>query len=145
MMSRRVSSAHYGAGYIYFRLSGGAAALAAYRLVSLHQFVQFCTVIGSVMFGAAPIAGARVRVWVVFSVWFRTNFLPSFGVCRDIAAVFAGGPFGIGWLCALKALFRDRGDCPFVHALFWSMFLNVGVHNRVDPDLWNVWGAIRQQ
>jgi hypothetical protein len=42
-----------------------------------------------------------------------------------------GRSASVGGFCALKALFRDRGDCPFVHALFWSMFLNVGVHNRV--------------
>jgi Na+/proline symporter/nitrogen-specific signal transduction histidine kinase len=126
VMSRRVSIGVIMAlGYVYFRLSGGGTALAAIGLVSFIGVVQVLpAMIGGVFWRGANRWGAGAGLIVGFSVWVWTNFLPSFGIDAVISqAVFVGGPLGIGWLRP-EALFGIVGIDPFVHALFWSMFLN---------------------
>lgn len=112
-------------GYIYFRLSGGGTALAVIGLVSFMGVVQVLpAMIGGVFWRGANRWGAGAGLFVGFTVWAWTNFLPSFGIDGAISqAVFENGPYGISWLRP-QALFGITGMDPFVHALFWSMFLN---------------------
>ena len=112
-------------GYIYFRLSGGGSALAAIGLVSFAGVVQALpAMVGGVFWRGANRWGAGAGLVIGFAVWAWTNFLPSFGVDAVLSqAVFDFGPFGISWLRP-HALFGITGMDPFVHALFWSMFLN---------------------
>ncbi|MGJ8612279.1 MAG: ATP-binding protein, partial [Octadecabacter sp.] len=126
VMSRRLSIGFILAlGYIYFRLSGGGTALAAIGLVSFAGVVQVLpAMIGGVFWRGANRWGAGAGLVIGFTVWAWTNFLPSFGVDAVLSqAMFDHGPFGIGWLRP-QALFGITGMDPFVHALFWSMFLN---------------------
>jgi len=52
-------------------------------------------------------------------------FLPSFGESFLMSArLLSEGPWGIGWLRP-RALFGVEGLDPLVHAVFWSMSLNV--------------------
>ena len=112
-------------GYIYFRLSGGGAALAAIGLVSFTGVVQVLpAMIGGVFWRGANRWGAGAGLVIGFAVWAWTSFLPSFGVNAVLSqAVFDFGPLGISWLRP-QALFGITGMDPLVHALFWSMFLN---------------------
>jgi len=126
VLSRRVSIAGVLAlGYIYFRLSGGGAALAAIGLVSFTGVIQVLpAMIGGVMWRGANRWGAGAGLIVGFVVWAWTQFLPSFGVDAALSqAVFENGPFGIGWLRP-QALFGIEGMDPLVHAVIWSMGLN---------------------
>ncbi|AKS45746.1 hypothetical protein SAMN05444287_0844 [Octadecabacter temperatus] len=126
VISRRISIGMILAfGYIYFRLSGGGTALAVIGLVSFMGVVQVLpAMIGGVFWRGANRWGAGAGLLVGFTVWAWTSFLPSFGVDAAISqSVFENGPFGIGWLRP-QALFGVTGMDPFVHALFWSIFLN---------------------
>ncbi len=126
VISRRISIGMILAfGYIYFRLSGGGTALAVIGLVSFMGVVQVLpAMIGGVFWRGANRWGAGAGLMVGFTVWAWTSFLPSFGIDAAIShSVFENGPFGIGWLRP-QALFGITGLDPFVHALFWSMFLN---------------------
>ena len=128
VMSRRISiGVILALGYIYFRLSGGGAALAAIGLVSFTGVVQVLpAMIGGVFWRGANRWGAGAAISLGFAVWAWTQFLPSFGVDGVISqAVFDDGPFGIGWLRPY-ALCGIEGIDPFVHAVFWSMLLNIG-------------------
>lgn len=128
VVSRRVSIAVIMVlGYIYFRLSGGGAALAAIGLVSFTGVVQVLpAMLGGVFWRGANRWGAGAGLILGFAVWAWTQFLPSFGVGAVIPlAVFEAGPFGIGWLRP-HVLFGIEGIDPFVHAVFWSMLLNTG-------------------
>ncbi|MDB4054070.1 ATP-binding protein [Octadecabacter sp.] len=126
VISRRISiGVILALGYIYFRLSGGGAALAAIGLVSFVGVAQVLpAMIGGVFWRGANRWGAGAGIAVGFAVWAWTQFLPSFGVDAVISqSVFANGPLGIAWLRP-TALFGIDGMDPLVHAIFWSMFLN---------------------
>ncbi len=126
VLSRRLSiGVILALGYIYFRLSGGGTALAAIGLVSFTGVVQVLpAMLGGVFWRGANRHGAGAGLLVGFTVWAWTYFLPSFGMDAVISqSVFMSGPFGIDWLRP-EALFGISGMDPFVHALFWSMFLN---------------------
>lgn len=128
VLSRRVSiGVVLALGYIYFRLSGGGAALAAIGLVSFTGVIQVLpAMVGGVVWRGANRWGAGAGLVVGFVVWAWTQFLPSFGVDAALSqAVFDNGPFGMGWLRP-QALFGIEEIDPFLHAVFWSMSLNVG-------------------
>ena len=112
-------------GYLYFRLSGGGAALAAIGIVSFAGMAQVLpTLLGALFWRAATRVGAAAGLMSGFVIWAWTLFLPSFGDGTVLSpSVMAEGPFGIGWLRP-EALFGIEGLDPLVHSVFWSLFLN---------------------
>ncbi|MEJ6398490.1 ATP-binding protein [Yoonia sp. 208BN28-4] len=126
VLARRLSVAGILAlGYLYFRLSGGGAALAAIGLVSFSGAVQVLpALIGGIFWRASTRIGAACGLMTGFAVWLWTLFLPSFGVDAALSSsVMMNGPFGIGWLRP-QALFGIEGIDPLVHGLVWSILLN---------------------
>jgi Na+/proline symporter/nitrogen-specific signal transduction histidine kinase len=126
LLSRRISiAAVVFLGYLYFRLSGGGAALASIGLISFAGVAQFLPVlIGGIFWRGATRTGAFVGLSVGFLIWAYTLLLPSFGTGTLIgAAVLAEGPFGLSWLRP-EAFFGITGMDPLVHAIFWSVLLN---------------------
>ncbi|MDH2325652.1 sensor histidine kinase [Cereibacter sp. SYSU M97828] len=119
LLSRRLSIAGVLAlGYAYFRLSGGGEALASIGLISFVGVAQVLpALVGGLFWRGATRVGAAVGLTLGAAVWMYTLFLPSFG------AISADG-FGIGWLRP-HALFGTEGMDPLLHALFWSLILNV--------------------
>lgn len=120
-------------GYVYYRLSGGGAALAAIGLISFTGVVQVLpAMIGGIFWRGATRWGAVAGLAVGFAIWGWTLFLPSFGAGAVISAhVLADGPFGIGWLRP-QALFGIGGIDPVLHAILWSMLLNAGLFFAVS-------------
>ncbi|MEL7025963.1 MAG: histidine kinase dimerization/phospho-acceptor domain-containing protein, partial [Pseudomonadota bacterium] len=112
-------------GYLYYRLSGGGAALAAIGLISFAGVAQVLpAMFGGIFWRAATRVGAAAGVITGFVIWAWTLFLPSFGEAGVISAtVMAQGPFGIGILRP-QALFGIEGLDPVVHAVIWSMLFN---------------------
>jgi len=114
-------------GYLYYRLSGGSAALAAIGLIAFVGMAQVLPVlVGGLYWRGATKAGAVAGLVTGFAVWAYTLYLPSFGPGAALSgAVFDNGLAGIGWLRP-QALFGVEGMDPLLHALFWSMALNCG-------------------
>lgn len=114
-------------GYLYYRLSGGSAALAAIGLIAFVGMAQVLPVlVGGLYWRGATRAGAVAGLVTGFAVWAYTLYLPSFGPGAVLSeAIFAEGLAGIGWLRP-QALFGVQGMDPLLHALFWSMVLNCG-------------------
>ena len=112
-------------GYLYYRMSGGSAALAAIGLIAFVGMAQVMPVLlGGLFWRGATKAGALAGLVTGFAVWAYTLYLPSFGPDAALsAAVFAEGPAGIGWLRP-QALFGVEGMDPLLHALLWSIALN---------------------
>ena len=112
-------------GYLYYRLSGGSAALAAIGLIAFVGVAQVLPVlVGGLYWRGATRAGAVVGLMTGFVVWAYTLYLPSFGPGAALSvAVFEQGPAGIGWLRP-QALFGVEGMDPLLHALIWSLALN---------------------
>ncbi|MEL7460551.1 MAG: ATP-binding protein [Pseudomonadota bacterium] len=113
-------------GYLYFRLSGGGAALAAIGLISFAGVAQVLpALLGGLFWRAATRVGAAAGVITGFTIWAWTMFLPSFGEAGVISAtVMAEGPWGIAALRP-QALFGIEGLDPLVHSVIWSMLFNV--------------------
>ena len=112
-------------GYVYYRISGGGAALAAIGLVSFAGVAQFLpALLGGLFWRGSTRNGAVAGLLLGFSIWIWTMFLPSFGPDAALtASVFSEGPWGIGALRP-QALFGFEGLDPLVHAVFWSLSLN---------------------
>lgn len=126
VIARRVTIAGILAlGYLYYRLSGGGAALAAIGLVSFSGSVQVLPVLlGGIFWRGATRVGAALGLIVGFSIWLWTLFLPSLGVDAALStSVMENGPFGFEWLRP-QGLFGITGLDPLVHGLFWSILLN---------------------
>ncbi|WP_300034778.1 ATP-binding protein [uncultured Roseobacter sp.] len=127
ILSRRLSILGIiGLGYIYFQASGGSGALAAIGLISFAGVAQFLpAMLGGLFWRGATRVGALAGLAIGFSVWMFTMLLPSFGPGVVFSAeTFASGLWGIGWLNP-QALFGIAGLDPTVHAVFWSLSLNV--------------------
>ncbi|MEM9736437.1 MAG: ATP-binding protein, partial [Pseudomonadota bacterium] len=113
-------------GFLYFQISGGSDALAAIGLIAFVGVAQFLpSLIGGIFWRGATQAGALAGLGAGFALWLYTLFLPSFG--GDVifsAEALANGPWGIE---ALKpqALFGLDGADPLVHALVWSLGVNL--------------------
>nr|MCU0801527.1 ATP-binding protein [Paracoccaceae bacterium] len=113
-------------GYGYYRLSGGGATLAAMGLIAFVGVAQFMpALLGGIFWRGATRTGAAIGLALGTAVWVWTLLLPSFGAGAVLAeAVISDGPFGLGWLRP-QALFGISGLDPLVHALFWSLTLNL--------------------
>ncbi|MDQ2095312.1 sensor histidine kinase [Rhodalgimonas zhirmunskyi] len=126
LLSRRASiGAVLLLGYLYFRVSGGGAALAAIGLVSFAGVAQFLpAMLGGLFWRGASRRGALAGLLIGFALWGWTMFLPSFGAGAILSqGTLEQGPWGIGWLRP-QALFGIEGLDPLVHAVLWSMSLN---------------------
>ena len=120
-------------GYLYFRLSGGGAALAAIGLISFAGAAQFLpALMGGLFWRGATRSGALAGLTVGFAVWLYCLFLPSFGPSGILSqSLFDNGLFGIGWLRP-RALFGTEGMDPVMHAVMWSLLLNTVVFVMVS-------------
>jgi len=114
-------------GYVYFRISGGGTALAAMGLIAFVGVAQFLpALMGGLFWRGATRTGALAGLCAGAAVWLYCLFLPSFGPAVFLSeAVHAEGPWGIGWLRPY-ALFGTEGMDPVLHALMWSLMVNVG-------------------
>ena len=112
-------------GLAYFRLSGGAAALAAIGLVAFAGMAQVLpALLGAIFWRGANRSGAFWGLTIGTTIWAYTLFLPSFGQGAVISAeVFANGAFGLHWLRP-EALFGSTSMDPLLHSVFWSLTLN---------------------
>ncbi|WP_374391071.1 ATP-binding protein, partial [Tabrizicola sp.] len=69
--------------------------------------------------------GAILGLVTGLAVWAYTSFLPSFGPGAVLPeSVFTDGLLGLHWLRP-HSLFGTQAMDPLIHALFWSMALNV--------------------
>lgn len=126
ILSRRLSIlAVVMLGYLYYRLSGGGAALAAIGLVSFTGVAQILpALLGGIFWRGATKAGAFAGLTVGFCIWLYSLFIPSLGVGVVMSETFMQNGFmGMDWTRP-QALFGINGIDPILHAVLWSMSLN---------------------
>lgn len=113
-------------GYFYFRVTGGTTALASIGLIAFTGVAQVVpAMIGGLFWRGATRKGALTGLCAGFFLWLYTLFLPSFEDSWLMsAAVLENGLFGISALRP-QALFGMTDMDPLVHALIWSMGVNV--------------------
>lgn len=114
-------------GYLYYRFSGGGAALASIGLISFVGVAQFLpAMLGGIFWRGATRNGALGGLIVGFAVWIHCSLLPSFGPGAVYSLeMFQDGPMGIAALRP-HALFGIAGLDSTVHAVMWSLALNTG-------------------
>lgn len=113
-------------GFIYFWVSGTSDALASIGLISFCGLIQpLPSLVAGLYWHRATHRGALAGLAAGFLVWGYTLFLPSFeGAFLMSADVIENGPFGLSWLKPYALFGHDAYD-PLVHALLWSMTVNV--------------------
>ncbi len=127
LRSRRISiGVILALGYLYYRFTGGTSALASIGLIA---FLGIAQVLPALFFGLywrnATRTGALGGILIGFTIWAYTLFLPSFDgsfiLSKDI---IENGLWGISALRP-QALFGINISDPLIHAVFWSLSLNV--------------------
>ncbi|WGI22654.1 sensor histidine kinase [Amylibacter sp. IMCC11727] len=127
LRSRRASIAVVLAlGYLYFQFTGGTGALASIGLIAFLGVAQVLpAMIGGLFWSNATRSAAIAGICTGFALWAYTLFLPSFGGTFILTeATLQNGPFGIGWLTPQNLLNVQIND-PLVHAVFWSLSMNI--------------------
>ncbi len=125
LRARRLSIiAVLGLGLEYFRLSGGSSNLAAMGLIAFVGMAQVLpAVLGGIFWRGATGVGAMLGMVAGIAVWAGLLFLPSFGAAIDPDGM-GKDLFGPHW--AWPAAFFGAADMdPLVHAIFWSMLVNI--------------------
>jgi phosphoserine phosphatase RsbU/P len=114
-------------GYLFYRAVGESYALVNMGLISFVAATQFApAMIGGLFWKRANRLGATTGLMLGFLVWFYTLLIPSFVRTGWIdSAILEDGLFGLAFLRPLE-LFGLTGFDIWTHALFWTMFFNIG-------------------
>jgi phosphoserine phosphatase RsbU/P len=114
-------------GYLCYRLIGESYALVNIGLISFMAAAQFApALIGGLFWRRANRRGALAGLILGFAVWFYTLLVPSFVRSGWLdPAILDRGLFGLSFLRPLE-LFGLTGFDIWTHALFWTMFFNIG-------------------
>ncbi len=125
-------------GYGYFHIASESYSLVTIGLVSFAAAAQFApAIIGGIFWKGGSSKGALVGLTLGFVVWIYTLLLPSFAQSGWLPINFISeGLFGLGFLKPY-ALFGLSGFDTLTHALFWSMFANIGGYVAVS-----LWGEL---
>ncbi|MFP4348796.1 MAG: ATP-binding protein [Thermodesulfobacteriota bacterium] len=114
-------------GYTYFRFIGEYYPLVSTGLVSFAAVAQFApAILGGIFWKRGTRLGALWGMVAGFLVWAYTLFLPSLVQTGLLSSEFVTeGPWGIALLRPFQ-LFGLEGFNNVAHAVFWSMFVNLG-------------------
>ncbi|MEN8686404.1 MAG: SpoIIE family protein phosphatase [Desulfuromonadales bacterium] len=120
-------------GYIYYRFLGESAALVNIGLISFVAATQFApAVIGGLYWRQATQRGATIGLVLGFIVWFYTLLIPSFVQSGWIGPEIVNqGLFGLAILRPTE-LFGLSGFDIWTHALFWTIFFNLGSYLAIS-------------
>ena len=112
-------------GWLYYRATGGGAALAAIGLVAFVGIAQVLPALLAALFWTrATRAGAACGIVAGAAIWGWTMLLPVVGGA-GAAGLVAEGPFGLGWFAPSTPLGLD-GD-PLVVTVALSLGLNAAL------------------
>ncbi len=114
-------------GYLYYRFVSESYALVASGLVSFAAAAQFAPpILIGLFWKRANRRGALIGLSSGFLVWAYTLLLPAMARSGWLATSFIDqGPFGVEFLKPYALFGLDNLD-PYMHAVFWSMSVNIG-------------------
>ncbi|NNG03032.1 MAG: histidine kinase [Inquilinus sp.] len=114
-------------GYTYFHFIGESYALVTVGLVSFAAAAQFApAIVGGIFWKGGTRQGALTGLSLGFLLWIYTLLLPALANSGWVPiSLVAEGPHGLA-LLRPEALFGLTGLDNLSHALFWTMFANIG-------------------
>jgi len=112
-------------GLLYYRLSGGADALAEIGLIAFLGVSQVLpALLGGIMWRGATRTGAALGIGSGFLVWFWLLLLPNFAETGGlIFDLIEEGPLGLAWLSPATPLGLQATD-PLLTAMILSLGIN---------------------
>ncbi|MEJ6389032.1 ATP-binding protein [Gymnodinialimonas ulvae] len=112
-------------GWVYYRLSGGTAALASIGLISFLGVAQILpALVGGILWRGATRLGAALGIGAGLLIWMWLLLLPNVAETGGLMpVVLSEGPFGIGWLAPATPLGLQSGD-PLMTAMVLSLGVN---------------------
>lgn len=113
--------------YVYYRISGDAAALVSIGILSFAAAAQLAPAFfGGLFWKRATSHGAIAAMAVGFILWFYTLILPTFVDSELLpTSLLTDGPFGIA-LLKPQALFGTEFS-PLMHGTLWSLGMNAAL------------------
>ena len=116
-------------GYWFERQAGESYTLVTIGLVSFAAVLQFAPpIIGGLFWRRGNKVGALLGLNAGFIVWLYTLFIPSLIRSGWLQTdLIKAGPWGIAFLKP-EQLFGLTGFDTISHAVFWSMFFNIGFY-----------------
>ncbi len=116
-------------GYWVERRLGGSYTLVNMGMISFAAALQFApSVLGGIFWRMGNRFGAIMGLSTGFIIWFYTLFLPSLIKSGWLAFdLLKDGPWGMHFLRP-EQLFGLTGLDPLTHAVFWTMFFNIGCY-----------------
>ncbi|MGI3186427.1 ATP-binding protein [Nioella aestuarii] len=111
-------------GLIYYRSSGGSAALASIGLIAFLGVAQVLpALLGGIFWRGATRAGAMAGIGAGFAIWAWVLLLPNAATSGLMQGLLEQGPFGIGWLRPATPLGIQGAD-PLLTAMVLSLGVN---------------------
>ncbi|GAB5445656.1 ATP-binding protein [Gymnodinialimonas sp.] len=129
LMARRISIAVVlFLGLMYYRQSGGTAALASIGLISFLGVAQVLpALVGGILWRGATRVGAALGIGAGFAIWGWLLLLPNVAETGGlIAPMLSEGPFGIAWLSPATPLGLQATD-PLLTAMVLSLGVNTAL------------------
>ncbi len=116
-------------GYWFARHIGESYILVNIGMISFAAVLQFApAIIGGLFWRKGSKGGAILGLCAGFLVWIYTLLIPAFEKSGIIGSrLLVEGPFGISALNP-EHLFGISGLDPFSHAVFWTVFFNIGFY-----------------
>lgn len=112
-------------GYGYYRLSGGADALADIGLIAFLGVAQILpALLGGILWRGATRVGAALGIGSGFLIWVWLLLIPNIAETGGIMpAILSDGPFGLTWLSPATPLGLQATD-PLLTAMVLSLGVN---------------------
>jgi hypothetical protein len=113
--------------YLFYKVIGQSYALVTIGVISFAGATQFApAMLGGLYWKRANHRGAVWGLLLGFAVWFYTLITPTLVRSGWMpASLLQEGPLGLSWLRP-EALFGLEGLPMLPHALFWTLFFNIG-------------------
>lgn len=114
--------------YLYYRVFGDFAMLAAIGLLSFAGILQFLpALVGGLYVRGITRRAAFAGLAAGFAVWGYTLLLPNLATAGLVpVALVDNGPLGMAWLRPEMLFGWGLGD-PVSHGVLWSLTANIGV------------------
>jgi PAS domain S-box-containing protein len=124
-----VVAAYIAISYWFEKIVGGSFMLVSLGIISFAAALQYApAILGGIFWRRGNERGALLGLSAGFLVWFYTLIVPAFATTGWISKdIIEKGPWNVSFLRP-EHLFGVTGLDTISHAVFWTMFFNIGLY-----------------